>query len=303
MANKQKHNILARGIRGLLSYLSALNQPIIPETFIFLETPGTLRWKIGSRRINDITELKIGGKLNVDDISLLRRMASKRLHSLDLSEAEVLDVQLSSCDNNHTMHPFMFAHSKSLVRLILPQRTLKIDQNAFFDCTKLSEIILPEGVVAIEDRAFYGCYSLKSIDIPETVERIGSYAFAECRKLENVSLPDSLTHIMTSTFEGCRSITSIKIPDNITTISVKAFKGCNNIRTIKLSQNIKTIEHAAFEGCSKLTAIYVLSSNVPLTSHRAFKGCKKSCKVYVPKSTQNEYWLSEFGYFEKIEEF
>lgn len=78
---------------------------------------------------------------------------------------------------------------------------------------------------------------------------------------------------------------------------------CNNIRTIKLPQNIKAIEQAAFEGCSKLTAIYVLSSNVPLTSHRAFKGCKKSCKVYVPKSTQNEYWLSEFGYFEKIEEF
>lgn len=303
MANLQKHNILTRGIRGLVSYLSALKQPTIPETFIFLETPGTLRRKIGSRRINEITELKIEGKLNADDISVLRKMASKRLHSLDLSEAEVLNTQSSSCDHCHTILPFMFAHSKSLVRLVLPQKTQKIDQNAFFDCTKLSEIIIPNGTISIEDRAFFGCHSLKSIDIPVTVKRIGSYAFAECRNLENVNLPDTLTQIMTSTFEGCRNITSIKIPENITTISVKAFKGCNNIRTIKLPQNIKAIEHAAFEGCSKLTAIYVWCNNVPLTSHRAFKGCKKSCIVYVPKGTQNDYWLSEFGYFENIKEF
>ena len=36
----------------------------------------------------------------------------------------------------------------------------------------------------------------------------------------------------------------------------------------------------------------------------AFKNCDaKKCTVYVPKGTYDDYWLSEFGYFENIVEF
>lgn len=35
-----------------------------------------------------------------------------------------------------------------------------------------------------------------------------------------------------------------------------------------------------------------------------FKYCDaKQCTVYVPKGTYQDYWLSEFGYFENIVEF
>lgn len=35
-----------------------------------------------------------------------------------------------------------------------------------------------------------------------------------------------------------------------------------------------------------------------------FLGCDaKKCTVYVPKGTYDDYWLSEFGYFENIVEF
>ena len=35
-----------------------------------------------------------------------------------------------------------------------------------------------------------------------------------------------------------------------------------------------------------------------------FKDCDaKKCIVYVPKGTYDDYWLSEFGYFENIVEF
>lgn len=35
-----------------------------------------------------------------------------------------------------------------------------------------------------------------------------------------------------------------------------------------------------------------------------FHGCDaKKCTVYVPKGTYDDYWLSEFGYFENIVEF
>ncbi len=35
-----------------------------------------------------------------------------------------------------------------------------------------------------------------------------------------------------------------------------------------------------------------------------FRDCDaKKCTVYVPKGTYDDYWLSEFGYFENIVEF
>ncbi len=35
-----------------------------------------------------------------------------------------------------------------------------------------------------------------------------------------------------------------------------------------------------------------------------FKGCDANkCTVYVPKGTYDDYWISEFGYFENIVEF
>jgi hypothetical protein len=43
---------------------------------------------------------------------------------------------------------------------------------------------------------------------------------------------------------------------------------------------------------------------VPEILSDAFKGCDaKKCTVYVPKGTYDDYWLSEFGYFENIVEF
>ena len=38
--------------------------------------------------------------------------------------------------------------------------------------------------------------------------------------------------------------------------------------------------------------------------NNVFDGCNaKQCTLYVPKGTYDDYWLSEFGYFENIEEF
>lgn len=35
-----------------------------------------------------------------------------------------------------------------------------------------------------------------------------------------------------------------------------------------------------------------------------FKGCDANkCTVYVPKGTYDDYWISDFGYFENIVEF
>ena len=53
-----------------------------------------------------------------------------------------------------------------------------------------------------------------------------------------------------------------------------------------------------------MTSIYVYPENLPELGTGIFNGCDaKNCTVYVPKGIYDDYWLSEFGYFEKIVEF
>ena len=43
---------------------------------------------------------------------------------------------------------------------------------------------------------------------------------------------------------------------------------------------------------------------LPNLGNNIFDGCNASeCVVYVPKGTYQDYWLSEFGYFDNIVEF
>ena len=83
-----------------------------------------------------------------------------------------------------------------------------------------------------------------------------------------------------------------------------AFYGCSGLTSINLPASITKIEYGAFEGCSGLTSIYVYAEKVPEMDSYVFEKCDaKKCTLYVPKGTYDDYWISEFGYFENIVEF
>ncbi|MFR3445137.1 MAG: leucine-rich repeat protein, partial [Segatella copri] len=71
-----------------------------------------------------------------------------------------------------------------------------------------------------------------------------------------------------------------------------------------LPSGVAKIGDYAFHGCSGLTSIYVYAEKLPNMGNDVFEGCDaKKCTVYVLKGTYDDYWLSEFGYFENIVEF
>lgn len=57
---------------------------------------------------------------------------------------------------------------------------VRIGDEMFYTCSKLSKIVLPNNILEIGESAFYGCSSLKNIDIPDKVTEIGYSAFYEC---------------------------------------------------------------------------------------------------------------------------
>ena len=108
----------------------------------------------------------------------------------------------------------------------------------------------------------------------------------------------------THAFYGCRGLTSLTLPSGLTFIGSWAFTGCSSLTSLSLPSGLTSIGDGAFYGCSGLTSIYVYAEKMPKLGTNMFDDCDaKKCTVYVPKGTYDDYWLSEFGYFENIVEF
>ena len=99
----------------------------------------------------------------------------------------------------------------------------------------LKEVVITTPCKTIGDDAFYDCTSLTNITIPDSVTTIGDKAFYNCTSLTNITIPDSVTSISHSAFRDCTSLTNITIPDSVTSIGYVAFYGCTSLTNIYLN--------------------------------------------------------------------
>ena len=259
---------------GCLSIQAADDGLITKQITIKLDKAGTLPDKIGSTKKKQITNLKIIGEINGTDWCFIREMAGcdyncektgGKLSMLDLSDAKIVKGGL----------PY-----------------IKYNGGVYTSNDKL-------GYAAFSD-----CSGLTSLTIPSSVTSIGEYAFNGCSGLTSFTIPSSVTSIGESAFYGCSGLTSLTIPSSVTSIGELAFFGCSGLTSFTIPSSVTSIGWGAFCGCSGLTSIYVYTEKLPNMGSDVFDGCDaKKCTVYVPKGTYDDYWLSEFGYFENIVEF
>jgi hypothetical protein len=199
---------------------------------------------------------------------------------------------------------FAFLHCSGLTSITLPSGLTEISSSAFSGCSGLTSITLPSGLTEISSSAFKSCSGLTSLTLPSGLTEIGYSAFKSCSGLTSLTLPSGLTEISSSAFSSCSGLTSITLPSGVTMIYSSAFESCSGLTSIALPSGLTEIGVNAFSGCSGLTSIYVYAEKLPNMGSDVFDGCDaKKCTVYVPKGTYDDYWLSEFGYFENIVEF
>ena len=203
-----------------------------------------------------------------------------------------------------TIGDYAFLYCSGLTSLNLPAGITSIRDHAFSGCSGLTSLTLPAGITSIGEYAFCSCSGLTSLNLPAGITSIGESAFDGCSGLTSLNLPAGITEIGELTFWGCSGLASLTLPAGITSIGEKAFWGCSGLTSLTLPAGITEIGSKAFQNCSGLTSIYVYAEKVPGIGRYAFDGCDaKKCTVYVPKGTYDDYWLSEFGYFENIVEF
>ena len=244
------------------------------QVTIKLDEAGTLPTKIAVSRKNLITNLKIVGKINGTDLKFIREMAGRdfngektdgKLSILDLSEAKIV------------------AGGDAYVRY---------GDNYYTSNDKLGDYV------------FNDCYGLTSLTLPSSVTKIGCYALSNCIGLTSLPLPSSVTEIGEHAFLNCRGLTNFTIPSGVTSIGTSAFFCCYGLISLTIPSSVTAIGSCAFNDCSGLTSIYAYMEKLPETGSNLFLGCDaKNCTVYVPKGTYDDYFVSEFGYFDKIVEF
>ena len=268
---------------GCLAIHAADDDLITKQITIKLDEAGTLPDKIGSSKKYKITNLKIVGEINGTDLRLIRDMAGcdclgastkGKLAILDLVEAKIVEG----------------GYSYYLVQYYNGTYTSYTSYNTSNDC--------------LGAYVFYGCIGLTSLSIPSSVASIGSSDFYSCIGLTSLSIPFGVTSIGAYAFYGCSGLTSLTLPSGVTSIGYSAFRGCSGLTSLSIPSSVNSIGNVAFYDCTGLTSVYVYTEKMPKMGTHVFDGCDaEKCILYVPKGTYDDYWLSEFGYFENIVEF
>ena len=223
-----------------------------------------------------------------------------------------------------------FRKCKNLTSVSLPEGLMRIEDNAFLDCTGyVGELVIPSTVASIgEDalngvtgtitvegsvkdvgaRAFAGCTGLTSITVSGS---IGADAFAGCTNLTSIALKDgcslgdyalsgftgtitvegSVKDVGAGAFAGCTGLTSITISGSI---GASAFQGCTGLISVTILNGVKSIGAGAFQGCTGLTSLTIPNS-VESIGVDAFQGCTGLTSLTIPNSVTR---IDEYAFWD-----
>ena len=275
---------------------------------INLDTPGTLDAVIASKglTISKVRNLKITGKINGRDFAIMKHLMTD-LSCLNLKEAIIVKSYGGDLGNSNTGYngseddcipTSALGNKRSLTSLILPDKLLKIGDNAFSDCNGLTgSLIIPEGVTEIDFAAFRACTNLNGVlKLPSTLKvlgRISGYTsywdgpFHDCGFIGELQLPESLETIGWGSFMGCKGLYGeLHLPDNLKNLGLGAFDGCQNMKgSITIPQGVTTIEDETFRGCG-FNGTLTLHDGITSIGPRAFANTPLKGELHLPKNLE-----------------
>ena len=250
---------------------------------------GNLSQLISDTEKYQITKLRLKGKINGNDLRLIRDMAGLpyEVNSYDyqgeyktdgkLQYLDFADVKISwtgNCISSNSTQG-IFQYSSTLIE-VKAEGLTDIGNYMFADCPKLCKVSFPN-VVRATNRAFSGCSSLVSAELP-MLKEVYPDTFEECISLEDVDLSNAEI-IGSEAFRECTSLKAISLP-NVTLIRSSAFYDCTSLEKI-FAPNLWKVEDAAFSLCEKLKGIEF--PNLEILEQSVFYWCKSLSSIELPK--------------------
>ena len=257
---------------------------------VHVKQPGTLSALIPQEQKYAITELTLRGRLNGDDLKLLRDMAGSdfneqetpgRLRRIDLSRAGfatgggayMKKTRDRFVESSGSTPEFLFRNTK-IEEVILPEGMDSIGEGTF-EHTHLRRIELPENAVVC-DWAFNETPFLQEVIFPRHTVYIGQHALRRCPRLKEIVV-HNIDYIPCLFAEELDSLERIDIRgwvvhmDGINTVTK-----CPRLRSIDFRGTVLTTGGAeAFTHCPQLEYV---AFHAPLWS--TWLGNTKGCAAF-----------------------
>ena len=180
--------------------------------------------------------------------------------------------------------------SSNIKFLIYEANIVDIGDNAFTNCTSLTNIGLPISLTILDYFEFQNCTSLTNIELPRNMTTISGSVFLGCSSLESIYIPSSLTTVSGAEFEGCGllqitvasdnmnyssdngslynkdqtklirwagGVSTVEIPDTVTIIGGYAFEGFSGLTNITIPSSVTSISGSTFIDCTNLTSLTI----------------------------------------------
>ena len=276
------------------------NSVIVGTTaMVQLKKVGALSTLISDNVKFNITDLRIMGDINGDDIALIREMAGADVKGNE-TNGKLANLNLSNANlvNGGIYYTGITQEVSS---------SNELWQYMFYKCGSLTSIVLPNNIAHIG--AFALSYSgITSFTIPNNIQTIGNEAFANCTKLESIVIGNSIVSAAENMLDGCINLKKIRmLSDNSTyTIEGKIFQNgmlfneskSELIRCCYLGSSnyivpngVKKVGDYAFTGCNQLESI-TFSDDVIMVGKYAFQNCHKLTSVKIGSGVSS---MSETG--------
>lgn len=315
----------------------AVGEPLsfTTPTAVVLDEAGMLSVVIGDD-IYKYTTISIAGPLNGDDLRTLRHMAGRgidgsatngRLADIDISGARIVAgggvYDAARYSEDDVVGVGLFAACNNLKNIKLPMDVVRIEKDAFLNCSSLRSIVIPATVSSIVPSA--GCTSLEEISVsgantsytssdgvllsddaksilwfpmgkrgdyvlPATVTAVGPYAFREC-SIGKFVFPAGLTKIGECAFYNS-NVKEVVLPSTLKMLPTGVFQKCADLKTVRLGNDVELLSDYVFDGCP-LTDLYITAPLPPVCNSNTFATTGadfvKTCRLHVPKGRKKYY--------------
>lgn len=308
---------------------------------------GQLATLVGSDKYS-YTSISLAGPLNGDDLRTLRDMAGRddgdnvtggQLCDIDIAGARIVAgggvYAASRYTEDGVVGNGMFALCSNIRRIVLPQEAVRIDKDAFKDCTSLRSITVPASVSELTPSS--GCTSLEDISVaeanshysssdgvlmsgdgksilwfpmgkrgeytlPSTVTSVGEYAFRDC-SIEKFVFAEGLKNIGQCAFYNSK-VREVVLPSTLQKVPTGTFQKCSEMTTVRMGESTELLGEYVFDGCP-LTDIYITAPMPPVCYAKTFAtsggNFMKTCRVHVPKGRKPYYKANSiWGNFDNI---
>lgn len=253
---------------------------VTQQITVNVPTAGTLSNIIQSDKMYKITNLKITGSLNADDIRFIRKMAGCYYNG----NGSKYDGHLQYLDLG-SLNQISYVHSFEVYDENGYRSTLNDCLFPLAYLYNLKTVVLPD-LYKDYNFSLMGCRNLTTAKMPDNLEKIGNNTFKDCSSLVDISLSPTITSIGEYAFSGCSSLTDIQIPVNVTYIGQYAFYGCSSLKGINVPTDFVNISASTFGGCNKLESFY-FKGGLPTTLSEAL--IPTTCIIYVPTEYLQDY--------------